>query len=91
MICMFVALSPAIGAVLGFIYGPSISRALARLFTQRIGTASARSKPMACKKPRDTSRLFLWYGESWRHGIGGHQARLVAYQCRLWDVPSVGE
>ncbi len=33
MICTFVALSPAIGAVLGFIYGPSINRALARLGT----------------------------------------------------------
>jgi hypothetical protein len=35
MICTFVALSPAIGAVLGFIYGPSINRALARLVTSR--------------------------------------------------------
>ncbi len=33
MICTFVALSPAIGALLGFIYGPSINRALARLGT----------------------------------------------------------
>ena len=33
MICTFVALSPALGAVLGFIYGPSINRALARLVT----------------------------------------------------------
>ena len=33
MICAFVALSPALGAVLGFIYGPSINRALARLVT----------------------------------------------------------
>lgn len=35
MICMLVALSPAIGAVLGFIYGPGINRALARLATSR--------------------------------------------------------
>ena len=33
MICTFLALSPAIGATLGFIYGPSINRALARLGT----------------------------------------------------------
>lgn len=31
MICTFVALSPAIGALLGFVYGPSINRALGRL------------------------------------------------------------
>ena len=34
MICMLIALSPALGAVLGFIYGPSINRALARLWTK---------------------------------------------------------
>ncbi len=33
MICTLVTLSPAIGAVLGFIYGPSINRALASLRT----------------------------------------------------------
>ena len=33
MICTFVALPPAFGAVLGFIYGTSINRALARLMT----------------------------------------------------------
>ena len=33
MICPFVALSPTIGAVLGFSYGPSLNRALARLVT----------------------------------------------------------
>ena len=33
MICTFVALSPALGAVLGFICGPTIDRALARLGT----------------------------------------------------------
>ena len=33
MICTLVALSPAFGALLGFIYGPSINRALARLVT----------------------------------------------------------
>lgn len=33
MICTLVTLSPAIGAVLGFIYGPSLDRALARLVT----------------------------------------------------------
>ena len=35
MICTVVALSPAIDAVLGFIYGPNINRALARLATSR--------------------------------------------------------
>lgn len=34
MMCTFIALSPAIGAVLGFVYGPSINRALARLGTK---------------------------------------------------------
>ncbi len=34
MICTFLALSPGIGAVLGFVYGPSINRALARLGTR---------------------------------------------------------
>lgn len=34
MICTFVALSLAIGALLGFVYGPSINRALARLGTK---------------------------------------------------------
>ena len=33
MICTLVALSPALGAVLGFIYGPSIDWALTRLAT----------------------------------------------------------
>ena len=33
MICTLVALSPALGAVLGFIYGPSINRVLVRLVT----------------------------------------------------------
>lgn len=33
MICTLVALSPAIGALLGFVYGPSINRTLARLVT----------------------------------------------------------
>ena len=33
MICTLVALSPAFGALLGFVYGPSINRALARLVT----------------------------------------------------------
>lgn len=33
MICTLVALSPAIGALFGFVYGPSINRALARLVT----------------------------------------------------------
>lgn len=34
MICTFMALSPAIGALLGFVYGPSINRALARQGTE---------------------------------------------------------
>jgi len=41
MICTLVALSPAIGAVLGFIYGPSINRALARMVAKRNDTALA--------------------------------------------------
>ena len=39
MICTLVALSPALGAVLGFIYGPSINRALARLVTPQSDAA----------------------------------------------------
>ncbi len=31
MICTLLALSPGIGAVLGFVYGPSLNQALARL------------------------------------------------------------
>jgi hypothetical protein len=34
MICTLVALSPAIGALLGFVYGPSINLALAHLGTK---------------------------------------------------------
>ncbi len=41
MICTFLALSPGIGAVLGFIYGPSINRALARSLGTRNDLALA--------------------------------------------------
>ena len=41
MICTLFALSPAMGAVLGFIYGPRIDRALARLGTKNDDALSA--------------------------------------------------
>ncbi len=41
MMCTFIALSPAIGAVLGFVYGPSINRALARLGTKNDAALAA--------------------------------------------------
>ena len=34
MICTLLALSPGIGAILGFVYGPSLNRALTRLVTR---------------------------------------------------------
>lgn len=41
MMCAFIALSPAIGAVLGFVYGPSINRALARPGTKNDAALAA--------------------------------------------------
>ena len=41
MICTLIALSPFIGAVLGFVYGPSLNRALARLLTRNAATSAA--------------------------------------------------
>lgn len=41
MICTFVALSPAIGALLGFVYGPSLGRALSRLTVKSTLPAAA--------------------------------------------------
>lgn len=41
MICTFVSLSPAIGALLGFVYGPSINLALSRLRTKWVSPVAA--------------------------------------------------
>lgn len=56
VICTFVALTPAMGAVLSFIYGPSFNRGLARLAPQRNATVLF----AACADDMKNTPSLLW-------------------------------